>query len=77
MSRALTNLRVNNANEAVADLTRVLELNPKYTSAYFNRAVGYFQLKQYDKAWADVPQGPKLRTQAINPDFIEALKKAK
>jgi hypothetical protein len=56
-------------------LTKVLELNPYYTRAYYNRAVGYYQLKLYDKAWADVHKAQDLGVK-VNSDFMEALKNA-
>ena len=75
MSRALTYFRENNTKEAISDLTKVVAINPNYARAYFNRAVGYYQLKQYDKAWADVHKAQGLGIK-VNPDFIEALKQA-
>jgi tetratricopeptide (TPR) repeat protein len=39
--------------KAVADLTKMLEMQPKYYSARFNRALCYEQLREYDKAIDD------------------------
>jgi hypothetical protein len=51
----------------------VLEINPQDAEAYNNRAVSYFQLKKYDKAWEDVDKMERSGT-AANPQLISALK---
>src|SRR5688572_310123 len=39
--------------KGVADLSKMLELEPKRFSARFNRALAYESLREYDKAIAD------------------------
>ena len=65
----------NNYIQAVTDFTKAIELNPKYADAFNNRAVSYFALLEYDKAWADVHVAEELGAN-INPNFISDLKKS-
>jgi hypothetical protein len=39
--------------EAVAEYTKAIELDPKLAAAYYNRGLAYFKMKQYDSALAD------------------------
>ena len=57
---------------ALSDYNLVVKLNPSFAEAYFNRAVIYFQLKRYDKSWADVYKAEELGVD-INPRFLNAL----
>jgi tetratricopeptide (TPR) repeat protein len=45
---------VGNPHAAVQDLTRVLELEPSWAEAYFNRALAYRMLGELDLAAADL-----------------------
>ena len=45
---------------AIADLDKVIELNPKYFDAYNNRGVVKGKLKQHKKAIADFDKAIKL-----------------
>ena len=49
---------------AIADYSKAIEINPKYTDAYNNRGVAYYNLGQWDKAIADYS-----RTLAIDPNY--------
>jgi tetratricopeptide (TPR) repeat protein len=60
---------------AVDDLTRAIELNPKDAVAYRNRAVGWYELKRFDRAWADVEECRKLGVEPA-AGFLQALEKA-
>jgi tetratricopeptide (TPR) repeat protein len=62
-----------NFTQAAANYSKVIVINPKDTEAYNNRAVSYFQLKEYDKAWGDVDKAEELGA-AVNPQLISALK---
>jgi Flp pilus assembly protein TadD len=52
-----------------------LEINPKDARTYNNRAVTYYYLGEYDKAWYDVGRAQSLGHQ-VHLGFIEALRKA-
>jgi len=59
---------------ALFDFNKAIEINPGFVDAYNNRALSYYQLKEYDKAWADVHKVEELGA-AVNPDLLENLKK--
>lgn len=61
--------------QAIADYSMAIKINAIYVKAYNNRALAYYNLKDYKKAWADVHKVQKIGG-AIDPDFIEVLKKA-
>ena len=61
--------------QAISDYDKALEINPKYYVAYQNRAISYYYLKEYVKAWADVYKARELGA-PIDPEFMRALKKA-
>lgn len=60
--------------QAISDFTKAIELNPGYAQAYNNRAVTYFMIKEYEKAWGDARRAQALGA-PVNPGFISALKK--
>ena len=61
--------------EAISNYTKALGINPQYALAYNNRAVVYYTIREYDKAWKDVHKAQKLGYQ-VNPEFIQALRGA-
>jgi len=65
----------NNLIQAISDYTKVIDINPGFALAYENRAILYYQLKDYDKAWADVHKIERSGQQA-NQALISALKQA-
>ena len=75
-NRGNTYLATGQYDQAIADYTKALELNPQDALAYNNRGLAYFYLKgEYDKAWEDVSKAQELGFQ-INPKFLEDLRKA-
>ena len=60
---------------AVDDFTMAIANNPVDMQAYQNRKMAYFQLKDYDKAWADVFKIEQLGG-SVDHDFYQLLKKA-
>jgi Tfp pilus assembly protein PilF len=56
----------------MADLDRAIAIDPKYGKAYSNRAVIYYHLSHYNKAWADVHKADELGVD-VNPRFIQRL----
>lgn len=67
--------RNNNSKRALADFTKAIEVNPKVAAPYYNRAVFYFDLKEYDKAWKDVHKATSLGLD-VHPNFLKVLKEA-
>ncbi|MGI9401893.1 MAG: SecDF P1 head subdomain-containing protein [Rhizobiaceae bacterium] len=54
--------------EAIADHNKAIQLDPKFTDAYYNRGNAYANKGQYNKAIADNDKAIKL-----NPKFVQAL----
>jgi len=46
--------------QAVAEYTKAIELDPSLTSAYYNRGLAYLQMKEYDSALADFNKAIKI-----------------
>jgi tetratricopeptide (TPR) repeat protein len=64
-----------NSTQAVFDYTHAIENNAFYVKAYNNRGLAYYQLKEYDKAWADV-RTIKAVGGDVDPYFLQDLMKA-
>ena len=62
-------------DQAISDLNKALEINPRYAKAYVNRGSTYFKKGQYDKAWEDVYKVQDLGLK-IDPVFLKNLRKA-
>ncbi|HAH20978.1 MAG TPA: hypothetical protein DCL49_08770 [Candidatus Omnitrophica bacterium] len=54
---------------------KALQINPEYASIYYNRAVAYFLIKEYDKSWQDIYKAKELKGN-IDPEFLNALERA-
>lgn len=48
-------------DEAIANYTKAIELDPNFAGAYCNRAIAYHQLKKYDLAIADFSKAIELK----------------
>jgi serine/threonine protein kinase/Flp pilus assembly protein TadD len=59
-SRGTKYLQLHQYDKAVADLSRAIELNPKWQLPLFNRGSAYMSLHQYDKALADYTKAIEL-----------------
>jgi len=57
-----------NCDQAIADYSRAIELNPKLAEAYNNRAYVHMVKKEYGAALGDLNQALQLR-----PDYVNAL----
>ena len=67
--KAGTNLLANNRlEEAITELSKALELDPKLASAYSNRGIAYARKGEYEKAVADYEQALSL-----DPKYAQAL----
>tara|TARA_B100002003_G_C14135101_1_gene545823 strand:+ start:428 stop:2203 length:1776 start_codon:yes stop_codon:yes gene_type:complete len=65
-SKGIRYYNLNQYSRAEAYYSKAIELNPKYTDAYYNRARAYEKLKQYDKAEADYNKTIELDAKYIN-----------
>ena len=61
--------------QAISDFTKAIGINSNDPVAYHNRAVAYFGLKQYDRAWGDVNMVKEIGA-TVNPEIIRMLKEA-
>ena len=61
--------------QAVSVFTKAIEIEPNYAPAFYNRGRLYYQLKEYDRSWADVHKAEELGV-VSNSGFILDLKKA-
>jgi tetratricopeptide (TPR) repeat protein len=64
-----------NYTKAIELYEKAIELDPDYAKAYYNRAVAYYYMKEYDKAWDDVYKTQSLGNQ-VHPGFLKALREA-
>jgi len=62
----------NRPDEAVQNYATAIALKPDYADAYTNRAVAYYDLKEFGKAWADVKKSQEHGGRP-SPDFLKAL----
>ncbi|HVS36368.1 MAG TPA: tetratricopeptide repeat protein, partial [Gemmataceae bacterium] len=58
--RGMAYWRLDRYQEAVADCSKAIELDPKDANAWYNRAAGYYRMGQLDKAVADCSQAIAL-----------------
>ena len=61
-------------DQAVSDLTKALEIDPK-AQVYFYRGTAYYYRKEFDKSWADVNKARQLGYQ-VPTGFLDDLRKA-
>ena len=57
---------------AIEDYGKAMALKPNLAAAYQNRAIAHFQIRAFDKAWADVKALRSLGG-SPNPSFVEEL----
>jgi pentatricopeptide repeat protein len=60
---------------SLADFLKVVKLEPKHPDGYYNSAVAYFQLGNYDKAWKYYHKAVKRKAQ-VHPNFVTELQNA-
>ena len=61
--------------QALSDYSKAIEIVPNNANEYSYRAVVYYQLKEYGKAWDNVHKAEELGA-AVNPNFVKLLKTA-
>ena len=66
-SHAVAKSRAGKYQEAIQDFSRIIEINPKFTKAYYGRGLAKFDLGNKEEAIADYTQAL-----AINPNYIDA-----
>jgi len=62
-------------DQAIAELTKAIEINPKDAEVYTNRAVAYYNKREYDKAWEDVRKAESLGLE-VDPELLKAVRQA-
>ena len=62
-------------NEAIAEFTRAIAINPSDADAYYSRGLAYSLKQKYDNALEDMRKAAALGY-AIEPEFLERLKRA-
>ena len=71
-NRGRVYLATGKLREAVEDYSKAIATKPDFAAAYHDRAVVFLQLKEYDKAWADVRACRRLGLQP-NPELVQRL----
>jgi tetratricopeptide (TPR) repeat protein len=59
--------------KAIADYTKAIGLNPKFTEAYYNRGNAWESQGKYDKALADYTQAIKLNPKHVNAYYKRGI----
>ena len=67
-SRGVAKGRLNDYSDAIIDLNKAIEINPRYAEAYNDRGVAKRGLKDYDSAIADFDKAIE-----INPNYTKAI----
>ncbi|MFZ3063920.1 MAG: tetratricopeptide repeat protein [Nitrospirota bacterium] len=62
-------------DNAIADFTKAIEINPRYVRAYNMRSLAYYANKEYDKTWEDVYKAQGLGFE-VPSVFLNALRNA-
>ena len=70
--RASSHYNEGKYDQAIADHSKTIEINPKDSDAYYNRANANFYKKEYEKAWDDVYKAQKLGYK-VPPGFLKDL----
>ena len=62
-------------DQAISNISKGIDIDPKNGEMYFNRAVTYFHNNEYDKAWDDVNKAQNLGWE-IHSGFLQDLRNA-
>ena len=72
-SRGNSLLKKGQIDEAISDLNRAVELNPKDAGAYFYRGNAYYKKVQIDEALSDYSKAIKINSRYTNAYFSRGL----
>ena len=68
LNRGLAYYNKKDYDQAIADYTETIRLDPKYAEAFYWRGIAYDEKKDYDQAVADYTEAIRL-----NPKYAEAF----
>jgi len=71
-NRNLTHQDKEKLKGTIPIFTEAIKSNPGHFGAYYNRAIAYFFLQEYDRSWEDACKAQMLGAN-FNPEFIKAL----
>ena len=63
-------------NQSILDCTKAIEIDPGFAMAYGNRAVSYYSIQDYDRAWEDIRKAESLGLQIPPALLNDICKKA-
>ncbi|MGC9129293.1 MAG: AAA family ATPase [Candidatus Micrarchaeia archaeon] len=63
----------NKFEEAIELYTQAIKINPKYSSAYFNRALSYAILNRYDEAVRDIDYVMRLEPDSYDAPYVMGI----
>ncbi|MES2024868.1 MAG: tetratricopeptide repeat protein [Pseudomonadota bacterium] len=72
-NRGLAYMREKQYDDAIADFSRTVQLNPKVAQAYYNRALAYYALEQYAEAMVDLELGLLLNAKDASAQYVRGL----
>jgi Zn-dependent protease/Tfp pilus assembly protein PilF len=77
MKKGATDYKSRDLNTAIADYTQVINLDPKYTNAYFQRGFAEYELGEYVKAIEDYTKAIELDRNYTSAYFERGLSEYK
>lgn len=72
-NRGMAYLREKKYEEAAADFSHTIQLNPKVAQAYYNRALAYYALEQYTDAMTDLDRALSLNAKDASAYYVRGL----
>lgn len=72
-NRGLAYMREKKYEDAIADFSRTIQLNPKVTQAYYNRALAYYALEKYSESMWDLDRAVSLNTKDSSVQYVRGL----
>jgi len=58
-ARGISAFRNGDVNGAIANLDQAIQLDPKFSVAYIDRGIILHRLREFDRAFADIPRGKR------------------